>query len=194
MPETPSPFRRNRPRWKPDSTDQPELRELPGMKLRVGGPFRTTLIAFVVALICFGLLYAWVFTTQDEAVEGLAQAVDRAAASGGEEVLDLAVRTEFAWDRVFILPPYTDAEAAAVQLGEPAGQAAEQTRIGERDDITVLAFSRSGELVEVIAFPRDRGDFSVVDRARVFDRADAIFYVEPMPGQPDWLNVWPANP
>ena len=194
MPEVPSPFRRNRPRWNPHSPDQPELRELPGMKLRVGGPFRTTLIAFVVALICFGLLYAWVFTTQDETVARLAQAVDRAAASGGEEALNLGVGTEFAWDRVFLLPPYTDAGAVAAQLGEPAGEAAEQTRIGERDDITVLAFTRNGELVEVVAFPRDRGDFSVVDRARVFERPDAIFYVEPMPGQPDWLNVWPANP
>lgn len=194
MPETPSPFRRNRPRWNPHSVDQTELRQLPGMKFRVSGPFRTTLIALAVAVICFGVLYAWVFATKDEAVEGLAQAIDRAAASGGEEVLNLAARTSFAWDRVFILPPYTDAGTAAGRLGAPAGEAAEQTRIGERDDVTILAFSRNGTLVEVIAFPRDRGDFSVVDRARGFDRSDAIFYVEPMPGQPDWLNVWPASP
>ena len=194
MSERPSPFRRNRPRWNPHAGDQAELRKLPGMKLRVSGPFKTTLIAFVVAVVCLGILYAWVNATRDEAVEGLAQAVERAAASGGVEVLNLASRTDFAWDRVFILPPYTDAGAVADRLGAPAGQAAERTRIGERDDITVLAFSRNGDLVEVIAFPRERGDFAVIDRPQAFDRSEATFYVEPMPGQPDWLNIWPANP
>ena len=194
MPESPSPFRRNRPRWNPNAPDAGERRTLPDMKLRVSGPFKTTLIAFVIAVVCLGAVYAWVFSNRDEAIEGLAQSIERAAASGGDDVLNLAARTEFAWDRVYILPPYTDAQAVADRLGAAAGEAAEQTDIATRDDVTVLAFSRDGTLVQVIAFPRDRGDFSVVDRPRAFERADAIFYVEPMPGQADWLNVWPANP
>ena len=198
MPDNHSPFRRTKPRWSPLAANRDEQRTLPGLKVRFKGPFRTSFFAFIVAAICLGVLYAWVTSTRDEAVENLAQAVERAAASGGVDALDLAASTTFAWDTLIVLPPYTDPQSLEQALGSALGPAAmaaaEDVAIGRRDDVTVLGFVRDGSLVEVIAFPRNRGDFAVADRPQAFPYDRALFYVEPMPGQADWLNVWPANP
>jgi hypothetical protein len=101
---------------------------------------------------------------RDRLVEALAK---------GEPV-ELRSVTPFAWDRVHVIPPYTQPndirEATAL---EQTG--AGRFGIEKRDDICLLVFVKGGKLVEAVDVPRDRADFAKLREQKGLTPAQAVF-------------------
>ncbi len=97
-------------------------------------------------------------------------------------VLQLTTVTDFIWDQVVIMPPYTDPKALEKELDLELDRA-RHTRIIMRDDIHVLLFLKNGETLSFMEYPRAKGDFDI-SRATVFDTGSALFRLLPQASGP----------
>jgi hypothetical protein len=90
--------------------------------------------------------------------EGLAQQIKETVLSGKEE-LRLRDLTDFQWDNLLILTPYTQIDRIEKKYQIDLSQV-QDLGIGSRDGITQLIFFLNKKAVRTIAYPRYPGDFA----------------------------------
>jgi hypothetical protein len=107
--------------------------------------------------------------------------------------INLALIVPSAWDRVCVLPPYTDNKQAASILGFEWNSDFE-TSIGGSDGINVLVFIQGSEVVAYTEHRRDKGDFSRMQpRCLKRDRATVFRHIDPDPRNNGWVHLGPAQ-
>lgn len=75
-----------------------------------------------------------------------------------DDMIDFAKLTSFEWDTLYLIPPYSSIEDIKKQTGLSLNSS--QTKIEDSDGISLLLFTKNGELVEYIEFTRIYGDFA----------------------------------
>lgn len=104
--------------------------------------------------------------------QDLADRISSAAQTGDVSVVNVPVAAPFAWDRLFVFPPYASSAAVAKELGSPWSGSG---RIEKRDDIVLLVFVDQGRVVRFVEQPRGGGDLSDCHRLGGFARNEAVF-------------------
>jgi hypothetical protein len=104
--------------------------------------------------------------------------------------LVLPEHTEFPWDRVCILGPYTpdDKVNSLTGIQGAAGQAYD---IRSNDGINVLMFVREDRIASSVAHARNRGDFGPEVVGKCYSRAEATFSIR-VPPPNSWGNIGPG--
>ena len=103
------------------------------------------------------------------------------------EPINLAVLGPDSWERVCVLPPYTDNKQAEEILGFKWNSDS-KTSIGGSDGINVLVFVRGSEVVSYTEHPRNKGDFARM-KPRCLERkhATVVRLKDPDPRNGGWV-------
>lgn len=99
-----------------------------------------------------------------------------AEAIRGEKPVDIGSLTDFAWERLYVFPPYTPRRDILEHLGRE-WNGVEQTGIDRSDDRCLLVFVKGGQVVRFLEFPRKLGDFAGVQALKGLDRNRAVFEI-----------------
>ncbi len=107
--------------------------------------------------------------------------------------INLALIVPSSWDRVCVLPPYTDNKQAASILGFE-WDSESKTSIRSSDGITVLVFVKRSEVIAYTEHRRDKGDFSKMQpRCLNRDKATIFRHVDPDPRNKGWVHLGPKQ-
>lgn len=106
---------------------------------------------------------------------GLEERIAAAALRDGA-ILRIEGLTGFAWERLYIFPPYSSQGEIDAELGFE-WPAAARTGIFDSDRITLLVFVRGRAVVRHVTQPRGEGDFADVQAPGGLTPRDAIFAV-----------------
>ena len=87
--------------------------------------------------------------------------------------IDIATLTQFRWDSLTILGPYSNVNEILPQLNKGL-----RDRIKSDDDICILVFENSGNIVYTQIFNRDKGDFAYRINYQKLSCKDAKFWVK----------------
>ncbi len=130
-------------------------------------------LALVIA-VGFALVLAW-WRFEYLVPSGLARQL--ASASRGAQAIDLAQLTDFEWDRVVLLGPYTSHAEAERVLGMPWP---EYPLLGleSADSFSLIVFANGARLARVERVDRCGPDFSTNLLARPISRANGRFRFE----------------
>jgi hypothetical protein len=152
---------------------------------------RRLALALVLTAGCAGA----VGCAQDAAPGGLDERLAMAVQRAGEtrKPLKLSETTDFAWDKVHVFAPYTPPEAIQKDLGFAWAEAG-RTGIDSRDGITLLVFVKNKRVVRSLAFPRNRGDWAMIENHAGFTPAQAVFKVTAEEASPAWWVVSETRP
>lgn len=121
----------------------------------------------------------------------LAAAVE--AAGQAKQPLELASTTDFAWDRVYVFAPYTPTSAIQKDLGFAWPEAA-RTNIDAQDGISLLVFVKGRRVVKALSYPRNLGDWAMIENHSGFTPAQAVFSVTAEQADPAWWVVSETKP
>jgi hypothetical protein len=113
------------------------------------------------------------------ASEETSDVIARSFESSGKKAVDLSSAVTEPWDKVCILGPYTDNEAAEKTLGFKWDVEANSS-IMSNDSISLLIFVRGAEVVRYVEHRRHLGDFSN-SSMKCFAREKAMFIHNPKP-------------
>jgi hypothetical protein len=113
----------------------------------------------------------------EKARMGLEIAIGKKRNTPGKVKVSLKEVTDFEWDRVYIFTPYTPLKEIDEALGFQWMQA-RKFQLERRDDINLLVFTASGEVVGYLKYPRHYGDFSGLKNPEGYSAAEATFNVE----------------
>jgi hypothetical protein len=102
----------------------------------------------------------------------LGRRISVAAETSDVSMVNVSEVAAFAWDRLFVFPPYTSSAQVEKELGF---RWSESARIESSDSFVLLVFVDRGRVVRFIEQPRSSGDFSPCHRAGGFSRAEAVF-------------------
>jgi hypothetical protein len=118
--------------------------------------------------------------SDQDAIRTLRAEIERA--SRARDTVDVTAAAPFAWDALFVFPPYTTPGQIASTLGFPWPDAA-RSAIGTQDGYSLLLFVKGGRVAHWADFPREFGDFSGV-RAPHGIRRGVRFRVASSEGRP----------
>jgi hypothetical protein len=104
--------------------------------------------------------------------------------------LVLAEHTEFPWDTVCILGPYTPDDKVDALAGIQ-GAARQAHDIRSNDGINVLMFVREDRIAASVAHARNRGDFGPEVVGKCYSKAEATFSIRVPPAR-SWGNIGPG--
>lgn len=152
---------------------------------------RRLALALVLTAGCAGAVGCDREPTPGGLDERVAMAVQRAGET--RKPLKLSESADFAWDKVHVFAPYTPSEAIQKDLGFAWAEAG-RTGIDSRDDITLLVFVKNKRVVRTLAFPRNRGDWAMIENHAGFTPAQAVFKVTAEEAQPAWWVVSETRP
>jgi hypothetical protein len=93
----------------------------------------------------------------------------------GEPLLNISESTDFGWDSLLILTPYSQPENIEQRFKIDLSKT-KHSNIEMRDDINQLIFFGGGKPVRMIEYPRYPGDFAD-NKVEFVKRNDAIFEV-----------------
>ena len=96
--------------------------------------------------------------------------------TGDPTFLDVRRVMPFGWEALYIFPPHTPIDHIERTLGFK-WRKAKDTRIDERDDITLLVFITGQTVHEYVEHPRNKGDFSMLRAAYPYTGDEAYFEV-----------------
>lgn len=96
--------------------------------------------------------------------------------SGGPVYLDVVRVMPLDWEKFYMFPPRTPIEDIQKALGFK-WSGAKQTRIDERDDITLLIFVIGRTVQDAIEQPRNAGDFSRLKPGYPYSPREGYFEV-----------------
>ena len=102
----------------------------------------------------------------------LGRRISVAAEASDVSVVNASEVAAFAWDRLFVFPPYTTSTQVEKELGV---RWSESARIESDDTFVLLVFVDRGRVVRFIDQARDRGDFTECHHAGGFSRSEAVF-------------------
>ncbi|WP_442600684.1 hypothetical protein [Paenibacillus sp. KN14-4R] len=100
----------------------------------------------------------------------------------GQEV-SLKNLTDFDWDQVYIVPPYSDPKS----LNNIQGLERIESSIQVSDTINLIIFVKENQLTNYAEIPRDKADFSFVTR-KEFKSDEAIFVKKKSPVGTTFIN------
>ncbi|RDV15410.1 hypothetical protein DXT99_10165 [Pontibacter diazotrophicus] len=111
--------------------------------------------------------------------------------SSGQETLDFNELTQFKWDSLIILTPYSNPESLADKF-DVNFSSIEHAGIQSRDDINLIIFFDEGEPIRMVEYPRYPGDFAN-NEIRFVRRNEAIYNIvvtdQLSTGGDKWINV-----
>lgn len=110
--------------------------------------------------------------------------------SGGQKSVNLGEAAPFAWERVCILGPYSDNQAARRTLGFE-WDAERNTSIKNNEGVALLLFLDGNTVVEYTEHRRAFGDFTNLT-GRCFKRDSAVFIHVPNPPK-GWPGLFPRD-
>ena len=102
--------------------------------------------------------------------------IEQKETTGDPTFLDVRRVMPFGWESLYIFPPHTPIDHIERTLGFK-WRKAKDTRIDERDDITLLVFVDGQNVQEHVEHPRDNGDFSMLRAAYPYTSDEAYFEV-----------------
>ena len=107
----------------------------------------------------------------------------------GKKQIALAELTDFEWDTVVILGPYSPAETANKALGFTWSDyhQFDDALISEVSD--VMVFAKAGKVVKAFVHPRYMGDFTEGALDTALTPKQAVFEVIPDSKEPDWKRL-----
>ena len=138
----------------------------------------------LLALIAFAVL-----SSACSIEESVSRSIATAVEKGPGTRLVLAEHTEFGWDKVCILGPYTPDDKVDSLTGIQ-GAAARAHDIRESDGINALMFISEGRIAASVAHPRNRGDFGPDVVGKCYSKEQAHFAVR-VPPAGSWGNIGP---
>ncbi len=94
----------------------------------------------------------------------------------GSPTLNLSKLTDFDWDSLLILPPYTSEERIEHKLNVNLSSV-KNVGISSRDDIDLLVFFKEKRAIRMVEYLRYPGDFKQKE-VKFISKKDAIFNVE----------------
>jgi hypothetical protein len=97
----------------------------------------------------------------------------KTAVTSGQQTLELKTITDFTWDSLLILIPYSNYDKIEKDLNINLSKI-KHTNIESRDDINQLIFFKNNEPVDMVEYPRYPGDFSN-NKVEFIQRDNAIF-------------------
>ncbi|AFY70855.1 putative lipoprotein [Thalassoporum mexicanum PCC 7367] len=98
--------------------------------------------------------------------------------SNSQDSLILAnAYTQLDWDRVYIFAPYTSIDQINESLGY-AWATDRTTTIYQSDRISLLVFTKAGQVVGYVEYPRSRGDFAGLARDGGYSTEEAVFMAD----------------
>ncbi len=95
----------------------------------------------------------------------------------GDEEIEIAKCTKFAWDHLYIFAPYT----ASAHIDEALGfdwKGYPYSRIEMSDTVCLLIFEKGDTVVHWFDHPRGEGDFAGLAKEGGYTKAEARFTVE----------------
>ncbi len=92
-------------------------------------------------------------------------------------LINVALMTNFSWDKLFIFKPYTSIETIDTTLTFKWNDA-EESLISQEDDFNLLVFIRSGEVIYWDKIPRNLCDFIKLKKSGPFYYNNAIFIIK----------------
>ena len=121
--------------------------------------------------------------------EPVSHAIAAAVETGPGTRLMLAEHTEFEWDNVCVIGPYTP-DGKVDSLTDIQGAAGLAHGIRSSDAINVLMFISRGRVAASIAHPRSQGDFAPEVKDRCYSRSQAKFLIRVPPAE-SWGDIGP---
>ena len=113
---------------------------------------------FALSFLCFTFFLSCKKIQSDKILEHKIKAI---VTENTDSVLDLESITDFDWDNVLILGPYSNPETVERNLGIDLSSIM-HTGIEIRDDINQLVFLKKNAIVRMVEYPRyPAGDFIV---------------------------------
>ena len=135
-----------------------------------------------------GLLIAWCLALAGCNSDRVSEAIGEQVRSG--RMVDLRTVEAGDWDRVCVLGPYSNDQAATEALGF-SWPVESRSSVEENDSISLLLFARGQHVVHSVEHPRDRGDFSELS-GRCFRPEQAQFFLRAGRAD-DWPELAPRN-
>jgi hypothetical protein len=152
--------------------------------------FCAGIVALVGALLVSGCAGSTNRSPTADRLQGkLAAAIQEKGREGEDARVDIKSVTDFAWDKMYIFPPYATTESIRRTIGED-NSGVNAVNIEGRDDINLLVFIDKGKVVQYAALPRRLGDFSISNlrKQQGFTPGEAVFQV--MKEKDDENKVW----
>lgn len=107
--------------------------------------------------------------------------------AGEIPVVDFSTITTFAWDRLYVFGPYTSPEKIDASLGS-FWLGSRFTSIKSSDRVTLLIFTKNGNVIQYLEFPRGQGDFSTADNRMGYTIEESRFIVDET-GRMIWIDT-----
>lgn len=148
---------------------------------------RTSLI--LLMLLCvLGVVFYLNFKSEEKDRNklslSLVQAIQRNKV-GEIDKVDLSLLTSFSWDKLYIFRPYSPPEYIDTVLGK-YWIGSRFTEIEWSDRISLLVFTKNGQVVQYVEFPRNQGDFSLAANEKGYSITEAQFIMDEK-GQMIWV-------
>ena len=109
----------------------------------------------------------------------------------GKEILNFTELTQFKWDSLIILTPYSDPESLSDKFNVDFSPV-EHAGIQHRDDINLIIFFDGGAPTKIVEYPRYPGDFAN-NEIRFVKRDEAKYNIvvtdQLSTGGEKWINV-----
>ncbi len=119
----------------------------------------------------------------------IATIIKQKETTGDSTFLDVRRVMPFGWETLYVFPPHTPLNYIEQTLGFKWGKS-KDTRIDEREDITLLVFVTGQTVSEYVEHPRSKGDFSMLKAAYAYTPDEAYFEVIVKPGEGKPLFVF----
>ncbi len=101
----------------------------------------------------------------------------RTASTNAHAVVTISTQTSFPWDKLYIFAPYTPIQRINDQLGFTWAEAG-KTHIASLDTFYLLVFLKNGKVVEHFKWPRESGDFQLMEGHNLFTPGNDTFEVK----------------
>lgn len=98
--------------------------------------------------------------------------------------VDVSLLTSFSWDKLYVFGPYTPPKKIDTIL-DKYWIGSRFTEIKSSDRISLLVFTKNGQVVQYLESPRSRGDFSPAANETGYSMIEAQFIVDEK-GQMIW--------
>jgi len=105
--------------------------------------------------------------------------------AGEVDKVDLSLLSTSTWDKVYVFRPYTLPEKIDKVLGN-YWIGSRFTEIKSSDRISLLVFTKNGQVVQYLEFPRSQGDFSPATNETGYPLTEAQFTMDEK-GQMIWV-------
>lgn len=128
---------------------------------------------FSLTFLCFILFLGCKKLESDKVLE---HKIKQAVTKGKPTVLDLNAITDFEWNEILILTPYTNPKEIENNLGIDLSSI-KHSGIQSRDDINLILFLKDKDVVRMVEYPRYPGDFKLKTNWQLIPKSRSKFRI-----------------